>query len=358
MMPDKTVGALIELEKSVFLIPGRKTGGCNVFLLKGTQKNVLIDVGLPDDYDYLCASLALAGLGIDDIHMVLVSHEHIDHVGGLPHLPRRIVVAAHGRAANKFALNDQFSMMSGIFKTQAASFHVDVHLEDGTLIDIGGLQLRTIYTPGHCSGAVCFLEPQRGALFTADTIFAGGILGGIFASGNTSDYINSLERLREFRLENMYPGHGRMSSTPDPDIERAIIGSRLLMTDTQTLFDAIHIGEAFNSIKHATVDYSRRAPERRQSSRVSASPPALVHLPDDVHRINTLNISLHGILLDRELPLAKGENLRVTLEGIGNFECKVVSHPSHHTRLAILDTKGDTENLAVWLEENRRKKTK
>lgn len=341
MKPENTGGAVTRLDDEIFMIPGRKSGGCNVFVLKGARKNILIDVGLPDDFDYLCSGLKEIGLTIDDIQMVILTHEHLDHAGCVPLLPANIVVAAHERAASKFILQDQFSMMSGAFNTRAAASHVDIHLGDGALIDIGGIKLRTVYTPGHCSGAICLYEPNRGALFTADTVFAGGILGGIFASGNIGDYINSLERLRELRLVSLYPGHGRMSSTPGSDIDRAVAGSRLLMNDTQALFDAIDIGSAFKSIKTAAVDYSRRAAERRRSVRVMEQIAAVAHLDTEDCPVETVNLSSHGMLIDRVIPLTRGEKLGISIEGVGKFECEVVAHESGQTRIKLVPSESD-----------------
>lgn len=348
MRPSNTGGSVTRLDDGIFLIPGRKAGGCNVFVLKGSHKNILIDVGLPDDYDHLCAGLEEIGLTINDIQMVILSHEHVDHIGCVPRLPRHIVVAAHERAAHKFLLDDQFSMLGGIFNTRAGAFHVDIHLENGTTIDIGGIKLRTLYTPGHCSGAICLYEPNRAALFTADTVFAGGILGGIFASGNISDYINSLERLNELRLNAMYPGHGRMSSNPNSDIARAISGSRLLMSDTQTLFEAIEIGSAFKRIKHGAVDYSRRAAERRQSKRTVAAMPAVIRLNDVDISVETVNLSSDGILLDRLIPLDIAAHVVLSIDGLGDIECEVIKHESGQTSLRLLRSEKDDGAGDKW----------
>ena len=344
--PSRTIR---EVEKGIYMIPGSKAGGCNMYLLRGSRKNALIDTGLPVDHEYLCQCLADIGLGINDIHMALVTHEHLDHAGGLSRLPGHIVVAAHVRTANKFILDDKFSMMSGVFKGTSTKFHVDFHLEDGALIDLGDLQVRTIYTPGHCSGAVCFLEPRRGALFTADTVFAGGILGGIFASGNTSDYINSLERLKEFRLEHLYAGHGRPSASPYSDLDRAIAGSRSLMRDTQVLFEAIDHGTAFSSITKAAIDYSWRAAERRTAGRVKGGPLAMVQLDDAQHSAQTVDLSTTGMLLAADIPAPSDKRLQVTLEGLGAFDCQVIDQHAGHTRLRIMGVVGDDSELATWI---------
>lgn len=354
MKGENSSGSMVHLEEGIYLIPGAKSGGCNMFLLRGTHKLALIDTGMPQDHDFLCSCLAEIGLGIDDINLIILTHEHTDHIGGLRCLPQRIVVAAHASAANKLQRDDQFSMMSGTFSVEKSTVHVDIHLEDGSLIDLGGIRLRTIYTPGHCSGAICLYEPERGALFTADTVFAGGILGGIFASGNLSDYINSLERLREFRLVSMYPGHGRMSANPAGDLERAIQGSALLLSDTRNLFDAINAKGSFSQIRRGAVDYSRRAAERRGHGRVASDLGALLHLEDADHPVSVQNISLAGARLDREIDVATGATVLVTLDSIGELSCEVVAHVDGHTRLKFLGESPDYPDLAAWVRENRK----
>jgi len=347
-------GSIARLDDGIFLIPGGKSGGSNVFVLKGKRKIALIDTGMPQDHEFICSCRAEIGVGIDDIGIVILTHEHIDHVGGLRNLPAHVVVAAHGRAANKLQLDDDFSMMAGAFNVEKSAIHVDIHLQDGSLLDLGGIRLRVVYAPGHCSGAICLYEPERGAIFTGDTIFAGGVLGGIFASGNISDYINSLERLREFRLASMYPGHGRMSANPAADMDRAIKGSAMLMSDTRNLFEAINVKGSFDRIKQGAVDYSRRAAEQRRHGRVPSVLNALLHLADADYPVSVHDISMAGARLDREIAVARGETVRMTLDAIGELGCEVVAHIGGHTRLRFVDAAPDHPQLAAWLRENRK----
>jgi len=353
MKVQNTGGNVVRIDEGIWLIPGRKGGGCNVYVLQGERKVALIDLGLPDDHEFVETGLRQIGLSFSDVSIVILTHEHIDHVGGLPRLPPTVMVAAHSRAANKLRLDDQFSMMNGAFDASRLSGHVDIYLEDGTFIDLGGIQLRTIYTPGHCSGAICLLEPRRGLLFTGDTIFANGILGGIFASGNVSDYIDSLERLCQLRLVSMHPGHGRMSSAPYEDLKRGIQGSSLLMNDTQMLFETINVKGAFDRIKKGTVDYSRRAAERRQDSRLDIEHGILVHLDDADHIANMLNISKVGVRVDRQIGLGIGERLAITIDGGATLDCQVVDHIDGHTRLKFFTASPQYPHLTTWLDERR-----
>jgi len=248
-----------QLRENVYYLMGEPGGGgCKVYLVRGSKRNVLIDAGLPYDYPYLETHLASLGLAPEQVDMVLLTHEHMDHVGSTPYFPSKTIVAAHPRAANKIDMLDDFVMGSDVYDLTPASFHIDLQIVDDTVVDLGGCALRAIHTPGHVSGAVCFYEPDQKLLFTADTIFAGGILGGIFASGSNSDYQGSLRRLLSLRIEEMFPGHGRNSTTPYEDIERGIRTSEQLTRETRALFDSMGHGNSFSYIFRGTAAYAAR----------------------------------------------------------------------------------------------------
>ena len=250
---------IVELRKNIYQLSGAKAAGaCKAYLVKGGRKNLLIDTGLPSDAEAIGRQLDSLGLAVADIHIIALTHEHIDHIGGVPSFPAGTVVAAHAMAANKIGLQDEFVLMSKAFGHNVDDFHIDIHLHHGTLIDVGGTVLQTLHTPGHCSGSVCLYEPEHQILFTGDTIFAGGTLGGIFPSGNISDYVGTLQQLRNMRVKELYPGHGRISTDPEADFDRAIRGSIQLMSDTRTLFSALDSRAEFGYIMKSIAAYSRR----------------------------------------------------------------------------------------------------
>jgi hydroxyacylglutathione hydrolase len=106
---------------------------------------------------------------------------------------------------------------------------VHLWLENMTRIDLGNYTLRAFHTPGHTSGCISLIESNCGLLFSADSVFAGGTLSYIAESGSIGDYLDSLARLRSFRLQALYPGHGRVSTAPIDDIDRAIANAQLLL---------------------------------------------------------------------------------------------------------------------------------
>lgn len=227
-----------ELRPGIFQFAAEKPGS-HVYLIKGVHKNVLIDTGLAGSFHRLEASLLEIGVRPSDIHFIILTHEHFDHIGATSFFYEHAVVAAHRLAANKIELQDEFVTMMKSMDAYSAAFHADVWLENDTLVDLGNYRLRALHTPGHTSGCICLYESREGLLFTGDTVFAGGTLSGIFGSGNISDYMNSLERLSALRVEQLCPGHGWLSNNPEEDIRRGLEHARGLFEDTKTLFETL-----------------------------------------------------------------------------------------------------------------------
>ena len=147
----------------------------------------------------------------------------------------------------------------------------------------------------------------------------------------------------------MYPGHGRMSEDPESDLQRAIKGAALLMSDTRSLFESIKSKGAFDQIKRATVEYSRRAADRRSTPRVLGGLEAMLHLDDADHPVGVVNISKAGMRLDRQLELNKDEKFMVSLKSIGDMECELVGHHAGHTRLKFSKNSPGFADLQIWL---------
>jgi hydroxyacylglutathione hydrolase len=228
---------VIELAPGIYQFRGEKPGS-HVYLIKGDTKNVLIDTGVAGKFPVLKRRLTELGLHIRDVNLIILTHEHYDHIGATAFFHRTAVVAAHRLAANKLELQDEFVTFSKYRNQPSKPFWVDVWLEDGSIIDLGNYELQVVHTPGHTSGCICLYEPRAGLLFTGDTVFAGGTLSEIAVGGNVSDYVNSVRRLSSLKIKWIYPGHGKASSTPDEDLPKAIVYARTMLDDSKTFFEA------------------------------------------------------------------------------------------------------------------------
>ena len=160
----------------------------NVFVLRcrHTGDAVLLDAA--NEHERL---LELArGLGV---RRVLETHGHWDHIQAVPEL--RDAGYSVGVAAQDAAMLDSY----------------DEIIEHDTVIPVGDLRLRTIRTPGHTPGSMCFVVEGKPLLFSGDTLFPGGPGNTSFEGGDFDTIIASLDRLLFAALSAdtiVMPGHG------------------------------------------------------------------------------------------------------------------------------------------------------
>ncbi|MFZ4537118.1 MBL fold metallo-hydrolase [Propionivibrio sp.] len=248
---------IVEIYPNIYQIFGRNRSA-HAYLIRGLHKNVLIDSCLPDACDHVVACLSEIELSPEDIDLVLLTHEHIDHAGCAPFFGRHALLAAHRLAANKLTMRDEFAMMNKAFGSVTDEFHLDIFLSEGVSINLGNYELHVIHTPGHCSGAVCFYEPNHRLLFTGDVVMAEGMVGGVLQSGNISDYVYSLKRLASFKVDHLYPGHGKISAHAESDIAKGIDRLETLLEESKLLFQVVQNSQhGFDQIVRSLRDLNR-----------------------------------------------------------------------------------------------------
>src|SRR5258708_16595996 len=189
----------------------------------------MVDWGWDQNFWVVERGLGHIGIKVRDINLVINSHEHCDHIGATRYFQDCAMIAAYRLAASKMITGDYYVTMYKGNDLNEISMRVHLWLENMTRIDLGNYSLRIFHTPGHTSGCISIIETTRGLLFSADSVFAGGTLSYIAESGSIGDYIDSLTRLRCFGLAALYPGHGKISTTPVEDIDRAIENAMTLL---------------------------------------------------------------------------------------------------------------------------------
>ena len=159
-------------------------GSNNYFVGDPNGEMILIDTGdhwrewtqaILDYYDEL---------GRPKISAILITHGHVDHVGGLDrvHEATGAPVRCHPELSEKLG-----KVLGGD--------EAIIPLESDEIIRVAGVTLRALFTPGHEVDHVCYYLPEDGVMFTGDTV-----LGASSTSvGDLSAYMKSLELLIEFR---------------------------------------------------------------------------------------------------------------------------------------------------------------
>lgn len=205
---------LIQLRPNIFQFASIKRKhleeppqGSHVYLIIGENINVLIDTGIVtkfNSFNYLLTTEI--GLKVEDINLVINTHEHFDHLSANSYF--RCPIAAHRWAAVKIQSNDEFIMKGKHWGVDLSNLRVNIWLEDRTIFDLGTNYLQIVETPGHTSGSICVFEPIRRILFSGDTLFS-GLATNIYESGSISEYINSLWILNTLRIKECHAGHGK-----------------------------------------------------------------------------------------------------------------------------------------------------
>ena len=220
--------SVTELNPGIFQIRGLH-GSSHSYVIRGDYMNVMIDSGSDQNFPVLQRGLKKIGMRVRDINLVINSHEHCDHIGANRYFQEFAMIAAYRLAASKMISGDYYVTMYKGNDLNEIPLHVHFWLENMTRIDLGNYSLRVFHTPGHTSGCISIIETTHGLLFSADSVFAGGTLSYIAESGSIGDYLDSLTRLRCFGLQALYPGHGRISTTPLEDIDLAMANAQKVL---------------------------------------------------------------------------------------------------------------------------------
>jgi glyoxylase-like metal-dependent hydrolase (beta-lactamase superfamily II) len=191
--------AVVVTDRASFVLaanPGIMTlDGTNTWILRepGAARSVVIDPG-PADEAHLQAVLAAAG----PVGLVLFTHRHFDHTEALGRF-------AELTGAPSRSVDPEF--------TQGAE-----PLVDGETIDVDGLQLEVVTTPGHTTDSTCFRLVADGSLLSGDTILGRGTTVIAHPDGVLGPYLDSLAHIRELIEEGLVtrilPGHGPVIDQP------------------------------------------------------------------------------------------------------------------------------------------------
>jgi metallo-beta-lactamase class B len=133
------------------------TCGISAILITGNEGHILIDGGTETGADVIAQNIRALGFRLQDVRILLHSHEHIDHVGGIGRLQQLTgaQLYASAPAAKVFETGTP-----GIGDPQAGmhkpfpSARVDQVIGEGSVVRLGDLYLTAIATPGHTPGAL------------------------------------------------------------------------------------------------------------------------------------------------------------------------------------------------------------
>jgi glyoxylase-like metal-dependent hydrolase (beta-lactamase superfamily II) len=189
---------------------------------------LLVDAGYAGELDQLDAALRDAGLGLDDVRAVLVTHQDGDHAGALREVVDRTgaVVYAHANCAPY--LDGRKEPIKSPEGERYPPVDVDVELVDGVSFRTDAGPMDAVFTPGHAPGHVSLYFPDADLLLAADALTADeeGLAGPSEEFTPEMDRaLDSAARLADRGIERVLCYHGGFVEA-DSDRIREIVSRR------------------------------------------------------------------------------------------------------------------------------------
>ena len=178
--------------------------GTNAYILTCQQTGDSVVVDAPAEADKIIDSLK----GTNPRY-ILLTHNHIDHIGALAELRSKLGIPLAAHAAD-----------AGILPSPS-----EIELNDGDTVSFGNVKLEVLHTPGHTPGSLCFKAGKY--LLSGDTIFPNGP-GKTSSPANFQQIVKSITG-KIFALDDdtqVYPGHGDSTVIKNEKEEFAAFSSR------------------------------------------------------------------------------------------------------------------------------------
>jgi len=185
---------------------------CSVIGDESTREGLVIDPG--DDIEDVLTLVRKHNL---QVKQIVVTHAHIDHVGGAMKL-RAATGAPILLNQNDYALLKMLDAQAAwIGVAPPGKVEIDHSVAQADSIKTGSLSADVIHTPGHTEGSICLYFPAEKKLIAGDTLFAGSIGRTDLPGGSFEKIIRSLhDKVLELPDDTVViPGHGPLTTIGD-----------------------------------------------------------------------------------------------------------------------------------------------
>ena len=177
---------------------------CYFLYKEGKKECIVIDPA--DRGDYIYQVLTEKGFEVTDI---LLTHGHFDHIWGCSKL-RALTSAPVYALEEEKELLESASLNCSEMAGRGCTVKANKFLKDLDVLELNGIRIQVIATPGHTKGSCCFYLPDENMLLSGDTLFEESIGRTDLPTGSMSTLIHSIEeKLSPLPDETaVYSGHG------------------------------------------------------------------------------------------------------------------------------------------------------
>ena len=186
---------------------------CSVLGDEETREAIVIDPG--DEVERVQEILQRHGLRA---RLIVATHAHIDHVGGIEALKRATGAAVLMNERDLPLYQNLALQAAWLGVAPPAAVEVDQFLKDGDRLSCGGHSIEVLHTPGHSPGSLCLHLPgETSTIFSGDTLFQASIGRTDLWGGSFDEIIRSIKNtLLQFPdATRVFPGHGPATTIGD-----------------------------------------------------------------------------------------------------------------------------------------------
>ncbi|HVC07985.1 MAG TPA: MBL fold metallo-hydrolase [Solirubrobacterales bacterium] len=178
----------------------------NCFLLRreGFDRALIVDPG--EEAERILASVEELGVTVEAI---LLTHCHFDHIGAVAPVAAATGASVYCPAIEVPVLADIMSFVPFEGFGPYQSYVADEQVRGGETLELAGLSLDVIFTPGHSPGHVTYSVRGEDAIFSGDVLFQGSVGRVDLPGGDWETLLKSIRSLSESHAERtvVYPGH-------------------------------------------------------------------------------------------------------------------------------------------------------
>jgi len=192
------------IEVRMFTV-GPVAENCFIVREQGSKRGVIIDPG--EEPDRLLE--ALRALEIDQLEAILLTHTHFDHVGAVAPVARATGARVVCPELERHVLANIMDFVPWPGFGPFESYEAEETVKGGERLELAGLSIEVLFTPGHSPGHVTYALADDGALFSGDVLFEGSVGRVDLPGGDWPTLLASIDSLVSRFPEDttVYPGH-------------------------------------------------------------------------------------------------------------------------------------------------------
>jgi len=177
---------------------------CFIVRREGSGRGLLVDPG--EEPDRILAAIEQMGVKIEAI---LITHCHFDHIGAVAPVATVTGAPVYCPEIERPLLTDIMAYVPVPGIGPFDNYEADETLSGGETLELAGLEINVIFTPGHSPGHVTYSIPAEEAMFSGDVLFKGSVGRVDLPGGDGPTLMRSLRELVESHPPEtgVYPGH-------------------------------------------------------------------------------------------------------------------------------------------------------